>query len=172
MKVCLTPLSKPLKCGHMKDQLKRILKLIQKTGDTMIVTDPNGEDVYVVMGLDAYEDLRESTDFKDENKEDWNSFEDDDQIFEDESESEIQKQPDIWHTMQSAKDEGETWNLADLSDEESEDLKKQYEKYAQEESEPDVSVAQTEGVSSVFPPKLDENSDEFGEEQFYLEPIE
>ena len=47
----------------MKDQLKRILNLVRKTGDTMIVTDPNGDDVYVVMGLDQYENILNDTNF-------------------------------------------------------------------------------------------------------------
>lgn len=41
----------------MDRQLKRILDLVRRTGDRMVVTDPNGHDAYVIMGLDQYEDL-------------------------------------------------------------------------------------------------------------------
>jgi hypothetical protein len=43
----------------MKDQFKRVLELVRKTGDTMVVTDTNGKDVYVVMDLDHYESMIE-----------------------------------------------------------------------------------------------------------------
>ncbi len=41
----------------MNGQFKRILDLVRRTGDRMIVTDADGESAYVVMGLDQYEDL-------------------------------------------------------------------------------------------------------------------
>jgi len=44
----------------MQDQFKRILELVRKTGDTMVVTDPNGKDVYVVMDLEHYESMVEA----------------------------------------------------------------------------------------------------------------
>ena len=50
----------------MKDQFKRILELVRKTGDTMVVTDTNGNDVYVVMDLDQYEMILEHASVLDE----------------------------------------------------------------------------------------------------------
>lgn len=41
----------------MDNQLKRLLNLVRRTGDRLVVTDPNGEDTYVLMGLEAYEKL-------------------------------------------------------------------------------------------------------------------
>lgn len=41
----------------MKAQFQRILDLVRRTGDRMVVTDPDGEHAYVVMDLDQYEDL-------------------------------------------------------------------------------------------------------------------
>ena len=41
----------------MKAQFQRILDLVKKTGDRMIVTGQDGEHAYVVMDLDQYEDL-------------------------------------------------------------------------------------------------------------------
>ena len=41
----------------MDHQLKRLFNLVRRTGDRLVVTDPNGEDTYVLMGLEAYEKL-------------------------------------------------------------------------------------------------------------------
>ena len=40
-----------------EDTLKRLLSLIEKTGDRLVITDPAGEHPYVLMGLDHYEKL-------------------------------------------------------------------------------------------------------------------
>lgn len=37
--------------------MKRLLSLIEKTGDRLVVTDPAGEHPYVMMGLEHYEKL-------------------------------------------------------------------------------------------------------------------
>lgn len=37
--------------------MKRLLSLIEKTGDRLVITDPAGEHPYVLMGLDHYEKL-------------------------------------------------------------------------------------------------------------------
>jgi hypothetical protein len=42
----------------MKEEtFKRLLSLIEKTGDRLVITDPAGESPYVLMGLDHYEKL-------------------------------------------------------------------------------------------------------------------
>ena len=42
----------------MSDQLLRLLQLVQKTGDKLVVYDPSSRlEPYVILGLDAYEDL-------------------------------------------------------------------------------------------------------------------
>jgi hypothetical protein len=42
----------------MKEEtFKRLLSLIEKTGDRLVITDPAGENPYVLMGLDHYEKL-------------------------------------------------------------------------------------------------------------------
>jgi hypothetical protein len=172
----------------MKDQLKRILNLVQKTGDTMIVTDPNGEDVYVVMGLDQYENLR-NTEFFDPETElsdleshlpPTSSFPNDVSWVE---EGEVavsvkediphgEKSSDIWASMKPAGEDGETWDLTKMSEDEVIDLEEQYKKYTQEPELPHLSEISSEAVNKEISPKLEENEDEFGEEQFYLEPIE
>jgi hypothetical protein len=39
--------------------LKRLMKLARKTGDVLIVTDPDGQEPIVLMNIDRYETLRE-----------------------------------------------------------------------------------------------------------------
>lgn len=170
----------------MKDQLKRILNLVRKTGDTMIVTDPNGDDVYVVMGLDQYENIINGSNFDhpeeildeqegyrhsipQENGWVWGGEAVDESLEEEES---PEKKPDIWSAMKPAGEEGETWDLTQMSEEEVVDLEEQYKKYAQEPESPKIEEVNLEAESKEISPKLEENEDEFGEEQFYLEPIE
>lgn len=40
-----------------QETLQRILDLIGRTGDRVVITDPAGENPYVLMGLDQYESL-------------------------------------------------------------------------------------------------------------------
>lgn len=131
----------------MTDSFRRILDLVRKTGDTMVVTDPNGEDVFVVMDLNQYEMLLKS-DFVPEEEED---------------------EKDIWETMKPADKEGETWDLSKMDEGELADLEEQYRQFAH--SRVQEAVAQ----SAQNEPKIEEKraeDDEMGEEQFYLEPVE
>lgn len=170
----------------MKDQLKRILNLVRKTGDTMIVTDPNGDDVYVVMGLDQYENIVNGSNFDhpeeildeqegyrhnipQENGWVWGGETVDESLGEEES---LEKKPDIWSAMKPAGEEGETWDLTRMSEDEVVDLEEQYKKYAQEPELLKTQEVNLEAENKETSPKLEENEDEFGEEQFYLEPIE
>lgn len=41
----------------MNDSFKRILALARRTGDRLIVTDPEGQEAFVLLGLDQYEAL-------------------------------------------------------------------------------------------------------------------
>lgn len=41
----------------MDMQLERLMKLVKKTGDRLIVLDPKSGDPFVLMGVDAYEKL-------------------------------------------------------------------------------------------------------------------
>ena len=158
----------------MKDQLKRILNLVRKTGDTMIVTDPNGEDVYVVMNLDQYEGLLELP-----NDSYLAPLENDEQIediwpelpISDSDSSETKRENDIWEIMQPAGSNEDTWNVSNMSDMEIADMERQYKDYLtktiSDVVEPEINTT-PENVEQI--PK--QNEEEFGEEQFYLEPIE
>lgn len=146
----------------MENHLKRVLSLVRKTGDTMIVVDRDGEESFVVMDLDQYEMLLDAQFMG----EDW----DDGMVEEESSEEEIQPQPktssepDIWDVMPAAGEEGETWDVDQLSQEEFADLEKQYEAFASRHVKEAIEETKTA-------PKKKED-DEYGEEQFYLEPVE
>lgn len=181
----------------MDKQFKRILDLVRRTGDRMVVTDVNGEDAYVVMGLEAYESLVEAQELFDEDFFDAERgdvpeelpFEIPDELLVPEARrtdpAEVPLPPEppvevdlveqvatekrIWDAMQPAKQNGQTWDLSQLSDAERDDVRKAYEdlKAARTEAKPVEPVKSPEDE-----PKKDSGEDEFGEEQFYLEPIE
>jgi len=44
----------------MNDQFKRIIELVRRTGDRLVVTDPEGREPVVVMDLDEYEAMLEA----------------------------------------------------------------------------------------------------------------
>ncbi|MEK7619693.1 MAG: hypothetical protein AAB413_00425 [Patescibacteria group bacterium] len=146
----------------MENHLKRVLSLVRKTGDTMIVVDKDGQESFVVMDLDQYEMLLDAQ-FVDE---DW----DDGMVEEDVEEAEAEPTsktamgPDIWDVMPAAGEEGETWDIDQLDQEEFADLEKQYEAFASRHVKEAIEETKTA-------PKKKED-DEYGEEQFYLEPIE
>jgi len=151
----------------MKDELKRILNLVRKTGDTMIVTDADGQNAYVVMDLDQYEGLLNQSPkmVSTEQKNEMLSEEPDEFPW-------PQPTPNIWTTMKPAGDESETWDVSKMSQDEVVDLEKQYQKYAQESTVPESEQIEVKSENTEILPKLAENEEDFGEEQFYLEPIE
>lgn len=123
----------------------------------MVVTDPDGEDVFVVMDVDRYERILGNV----------------------QSDTKIQpltlrseqksSEPDIWETMKPAGEEGETWDLSKMQEEELAQLEDQYRQFAQNRVESAIEeINKTESKNEEKP----EDSEEFGEEQFYLEPIE
>lgn len=166
----------------MIDQMKRILKLVRRTGDTMVVTDPNGEDVYVVMNLDQYENLlglnelsseQEESDRFNEKNEDFSWMESE---ISNKSEISTDSAPDIWETMKPAGEVGETWDTSIMSEEELANLERQYKEFAEKSisdvisSAPDSNIDQKPEEPKT--PEIKANDDDFGEEQFYLEPID
>jgi hypothetical protein len=184
----------------MKNQFERVLNLVRRTGDTMIVVDKEGDDAYVVMDLDQYEAmLGESAQKPSE-----------------QAPAQVSQQ-EVWDLMQQAGDSGETWDMGQMSAEELADLEQQYREFAArhvqqaieetqeivekveeiEENtpefapepepepepkaepepveEPEVIEVEPESVQNLEKTEDFETidaDDEFGEEQFYLEPIE
>lgn len=173
----------------MDKQLRRILDLIRRTGDRMVVTDANGEDVYVVMGLEQYESLVDVSLPDDEGG--WDEGWWDDNAGLDKpnggpgtqggfAEPETVAPPapstqpapsDIWEAMQPAGEPGDTWDLSKMSDVEKSDLERQFQEYQrqkEQESSAKAPVSQKPEESKETPAK----EEDFGEEQFYLEPVE
>lgn len=168
----------------MKKHLQRILDLVKLTGDTMVVVDKDKDEGFVVMSLDRYElmiDLQQDFDsqIRDNNKvlEDF-----DDELFDEcdvfdtvETTDENQvARPSVWDVMKPANKDGETWNMDAMEQAEISELKKQYEQFAQKNTPESVKeTIQKEGGSVEVQQSVSEKKDdEFGEEQFYLEPIE
>ena len=141
----------------MENHLKRVLNLVRKTGDTMVIVDKDGNDSFVVMDLDRYEMLLDAQ-------------------IQTESEGKPAVGANIWDVMQEAGDEGETWDIDQLNEEEFADLEKQYQAFARGNVEEAVEETQKfqkqEAVPDVENITKNSDEDEYGEEQFYLEPVE
>ncbi len=181
----------------MEKSFKRILELVKKTGDRMIVTDHDGENAYVVMDLEQYEliwdavthpefEFEEEIDVQkteeevfipEENTQNDQKKADSQQMTEIEQEIPVNKQgieapkgdsPDVWDVMHDAKEDGQTWDLSKLSDQELAQLEEQYKAFANKGVQ--EAIEQTKEDSNE-PEKKDQN-DDFSEEQFYLEPVE
>ena len=133
----------------------------------MVVVDKEGDDAFVVMDLDQYEAL---LDTQPEFDEDFNKFIEEDTI----STHEPVPESDIWDVMQKADGEGETWDLNQLSEEELADLEKQYKEFADKHVQ--EAIVETQAMEQipeeVSKKEKESDDDEYGEEQFYLEPIE
>jgi len=137
----------------MTQQFRRILDLVRKTGDTLVVTDPDGDDVFVVMGMEQYE---------------WLIGEEAGEAKEAEETKEADEK-DIWGAMKPAHEDGETWDLSKMDKNELSDLEEQYRQFAHSRVEEAVSEKTANQPKNGEKPKDD---DELGEEQFYLEPVE
>ncbi|MBI2473854.1 hypothetical protein HYV70_04875 [Candidatus Uhrbacteria bacterium] len=151
----------------MEQHLKRVLNLVRRTGDTMVVVDKDSEDAFVVMDLDRYEHLLDETSFLEDDFDEDIDDSSERLVFSEDSEPE----PSIWDVMQSADGEGQTWDLQDLSKEELSDLEKNYKEFADRHQTKTIpeSEPQTKKEQEIVEKK---NEEEYGEEQFYLEPIE
>ena len=170
----------------MNDQFRRILDLVRRTGDRMVVTDPEGNDAFVVMDLESYEQM---IDLEDHVFED---FGDTDGLTEIDSEKPVTSHlsPEtsgIFDHMPSAGQNTETWDINKLSSEELAELEKKFAEFSEKVEEvaanEDVGRSQEDVVlhneseetptnDPLTPAADSKEDDEFGEEQFYLEPIE
>jgi len=158
----------------MKDQLKRILNLVRKTGDTMVVTDMEGEEAYVVMDLDQYERLLDGANHPVFQKplalqESW---EDELPAFEPETSVQPESESDIWDAMQAANAQGDTWDMSRMNQQELAELEQQYAAYVNKTVSEAVEEHPIEAQQLASEPEKEPKSEEFREEQFYLEPIE
>ncbi|MFA4845951.1 MAG: hypothetical protein WC654_05320 [Patescibacteria group bacterium] len=85
--------------------------------------------------------------------------------------------PNIWDVMPDAKNQGETWDPDNLSEDEMVDLEKQYEQFAKRSVKEAIGEIQVQPMiepeASEHPePPVSKKDEDFGEEQFYLEPVE
>ena len=76
--------------------------------------------------------------------------------------------------MKPAGAEGETWDMSKMSETELKNLEDQYKAFAAQSVSEAIEETSTAAAPSepVEQPKKEENEEDFGEEQFYLEPIE
>jgi len=148
----------------MDQQLRRLLALAKRTGDRLIITDPDGLQAYVLMGLDQYESLMglkakiSPTNLPVKERPMSRSVQapplapEFPSITEDVDEDEVPT--DIWDVVAPADRTNETWDLAKMSQEERLNVQKQFELYKNREK------------------AKNQKEEDFGEEQFYLEPVE
>lgn len=123
----------------MDGYFDRILGIVQKTGDRVIVVDPTKQQAYVVMGLDQYESIMDLQSPKQApagfTEEDFDLV-DVDEVMQTQG---VAPMPDasIWEVMTDApkqdKEPSATWDLAKLSASERRDLEQAF--YAQKKAE-------------------------------------
>lgn len=142
----------------MEQHLKRILELIRKTGDTVIVVEKEEERAFVVMNIDKYENLLDGqTSFKPTHA----------------AQAEAAPRKAIWDIMRGAGEGGETWDIDQLNKEELAGLEKQYREFAARQVAEAVEQSGVKQKEEEKPQNSQKRKDdEFGEEQFYLEPVE
>lgn len=176
----------------MDYQFKRLLDLVRRTGDRLVVTDPNGEDTYVLMGLEAYEGLADRLPsiepepwdkprhFNDDFLDDYYDEDEDDDF--DAEKFDVKDDWDLPNEMfadstknpstPSAPSSPSTpskaiWDVMPPAGDKSETWNP--EKF----DEVDKKVVEEKFENPEFPPKTDKKDEEDpGEEQFYLEPVE
>jgi hypothetical protein len=158
----------------MKDQFQRLLHLAKTTGDRLIITDPEGENAFVIMDIDQYEALIYADDICDDGEWDFDDLESAD--FHEDKSAKIQEEPTIWETMHTEGQGGkETWDLDGLSEEEMVDLEKQFQDFVTangvklEKKQEEIVDVIDENIETQSEVSIGED---LGEEQFYLEPIE
>jgi hypothetical protein len=162
----------------MNNQFNRILDLVRQTGDTLVVTDTDGEKAYVVMDLDQYELMLAVEHDLGVMVAGENQWEDQD-LSDHQIDTDPNPEPpaDIWSAMKPAGEDGKTWDPTQMNAQQLADLEQQYQAFAarnvQEAIDEMGNRKQETGISNQVE-KNTENptDDEFGEEQFYLEPIE
>ncbi|MBI4598712.1 hypothetical protein HY734_00775 [Candidatus Uhrbacteria bacterium] len=164
----------------MDGKFQRILSLVRRTGDRIIVTDPEGSDAYVLMSLEAYEVLMDIP-------APMSSFPPGTEGKSDTADTDVPSPPPdqamsspvaplapsaplppfeskrIWDVMGGVQTSGQTWDPARLTDAERDAMAQTLEHLrGKEPDHPPISQ----------PPKVEGGEGETGEEQFYLEPIE
>jgi len=149
----------------MDKKFRRILDLVRRSGDRMIVTSPEGDDAFVVMALEDYEILMELEQFAISSQEEFEA----DRENLDTVPSPSVAPSGIFDVMQSADSEGPTWDLSAMSAAERSEVEAQFR--AQTETQKPHEIKEEEPKIVPLGYKKNED-DDLGEEQFYLEPVE
>ena len=165
----------------MNQNFQRIIEIARRTGDRVIVTDQNGEDPVVIMGLDQYEAfLSEKMHINKpahRNAQEKRVESNDvlQEVVQEESQNTAntnEPPSEIWTTMKAAAAEGETWDLAKLSADELADLEEQYRAFSEKSKGKALELAEKEDMGEQEIVEDVREEDAAGEEQFYLEPID
>jgi len=156
------------------NNLRRILDLAKRTGDRVIITDPDGEDAFVVMGLDQYEGLLDGkpksgpVQPKTTVLPPKRTIDDGPRLRQDRDRRPAETPdlddsapPDLFDLMKPAGDSGDTWDLGKMSEAEREEVLRQFAAYQEETANPAPKSPQSKA-----------QNDDLNEDQFYLEPIE
>jgi hypothetical protein len=158
----------------MNNNFERVLSLVRRTGDKMVVFDKETDSSYVVMDFEEYELL---VDVQDDLCEmvghDPYELDDDVQPVEgsfDEDHSGEGGEINVWDVMQGAGKGGETWDPASLTDNELVELEEQYQAFANRHVQEAIDETQTKKTETEL--EVKDSDDDFGEESFYLEPVE
>ncbi len=159
----------------MNNNFERILNLVRRTGDKIVVFEKETDSGYVVMDIEEYElmvdvqdDLCEIVGHDPYEADDDLDRSADDLL--DDDDLETSGKVNVWDVMQSAGNEGETWDPADLTDGELAELEEQYQAFANRHVE--EAIIETQPKKSESKSETKDSEDDFGEESFYLEPVE
>lgn len=139
-------------------QFQKALNLMKKTGMGMIIMDEKTDHAYVLMGIEEYETGLEVS--HDMGVMDAAA-----------SEEDSRESPDIWNVMPEAGSESETWDPKNLSETESKELERQYEVFAAKNAG-EVKTESKELDLSALKIEEQKKEEDFGEEEFYLEPVD
>jgi len=139
-------LTKPMK----NSQLNKVLNLVKRTGDKMIILDNETDNAMVMMDIEAYEKiLSNQSSLEDLNEE---------QLLE-----RINRDISIWRSYNEKENEA-------LSASESDDAK--FIKLAEKDAEEPSASTEVQAIPKIEEEDLKNISEDEEEEKFYLEPIE
>lgn len=160
----------------MNNTFKRVLALVQRTGDRMVVIDPDHEEAFVIMGIDDYEALAELEKWAIEREVEFEETEEEVEVIREIEEPTVEQAPvvskkpsSIIDVMPSAGENASTWDLSSMTPKEREEVQVAFKEYNSKETSPTLAKKDDVPVIDLSENKTD---DDFGEEQFYLEPIE
>jgi PHD/YefM family antitoxin component YafN of YafNO toxin-antitoxin module len=131
-------------------QLNKVLNLVKRTGDKVVILDNESDNAMVMMGLDAYEKILNNQD----------SIED---LSEEQLLERINRDIAIWRSY------NEKENEAHVSSE-SDDAK--FIKLAEKEAQEPVMETEIQEIPKIEEEDLKNMAEDEEEEKFYLEPIE